>query len=177
MAFFGVTIETIKAVWPIKKADFLEAASLDGLNFEFVIAKGSFAPGDRCLYFPVDSLIPAELAEKLGVEGKLAGTDKDRVKTIKLRGQISQGLVGSTDLIPEGMESSEEITEHLGVKKYGGQAVVAGNILIRQRGTPIHPGRNVGRGKDDTLFALVPGKVEFRDRGRMGRFVSVVPRD
>ena len=63
----------------------------------------------------------------------------------------------------------------LGVKKYGGEAVVPGNILIRQRGTRWWPGRNVGLGKDHTLFALVEGKVAFR-KGRAGRtFVSVLP--
>ena len=63
--------------------------------------------------------------------------------------------------------------QYLGVKRYGGERVIAGNILIRQRGTPFHPGRNVGRGRDDTLFALADGVVEFhRRRGR--RFVSVV---
>jgi large subunit ribosomal protein L27 len=55
--------------------------------------------------------------------------------------------------------------------------VEGGCILVRQRGTPIKPGRNVGRGKDDTLFALAAGKVRFQDRGRMGRFVSVLPAD
>ena len=65
----------------------------------------------------------------------------------------------------------------LGVKRYAGQLVQGGTILIRQRGTPIKAGPNVGRGKDDTLFALVPGRVEFRDRGRLGRFVSVTPVD
>ena len=63
----------------------------------------------------------------------------------------------------------------LGVKKYGGEAVKAGNILIRQRGTRWWPGRNVGLGKDHTLFALVEGKVSF-NKGRAGRtFVSVLP--
>ncbi len=63
--------------------------------------------------------------------------------------------------------------QYLGIKKYGGERVIAGNILVRQRGTPFHPGRNVGRGKDDTLFALSDGVVEFqRRRGR--RFVAVV---
>ena len=63
----------------------------------------------------------------------------------------------------------------LGVKKYGGEAVRAGNILIRQRGTRWWPGQNVGLGKDHTLFALVEGKVLF-NKGRAGRtFVSVVP--
>jgi len=65
--------------------------------------------------------------------------------------------------------------KRLGVKKFAGEIVTGGCILIRQRGTPIKPGRNVGRGKDDTLFALIDGKVEFRDRGRLGRFVSVDP--
>ena len=67
--------------------------------------------------------------------------------------------------------------QRLGVKRFAGELVNGGTILIRQRGTPIKPGPGVGRGKDDTLFALVPGKVEFRDRGRRGRFVSVVPQD
>jgi large subunit ribosomal protein L27 len=68
-------------------------------------------------------------------------------------------------------------SKRLGVKRFAGQAVNSGSILVRQRGTPIKPGRNVGRGKDDTLFALRPGQVEFQDRGRMGRFVHVNPTD
>lgn len=59
-----------------------------------------------------------------------------------------------------------------GVKRYGGQQVVAGNILVRQLGTKVHPGRGVGRGKDYTLFALVDGEVQF---DRDGRRVSVIP--
>ena len=63
----------------------------------------------------------------------------------------------------------------LGVKKYGGEEVISGNIIIRQRGTKYHPGENVGIGKDHTIFAVVEGKVEF-SRRRGGRtFVSVVP--
>jgi len=62
--------------------------------------------------------------------------------------------------------------QRLGVKRYGGQAVNAGEIIVRQRGTHFHPGENVGRGGDDTLFALVPGKVEFGvKRGR--RIISI----
>ena len=62
----------------------------------------------------------------------------------------------------------------LGVKRFGGEAVTAGTIIVRQRGTRIHPGENVGRGGDDTLFALVAGSVEFgRRRGR--KVVNVVP--
>jgi len=69
----------------------------------------------------------------------------------------------------------ESHAQRLGVKRFAGEVVHGGSILIRQRGTPIKPGKNVGRGKDDTLFALVDGKVQFQDRGRMGRFVWVDP--
>ena len=62
----------------------------------------------------------------------------------------------------------------LGVKKFGGETVVSGNILVRQRGTKWHPGRNVGIGKDHTLFALVDGKVEFK-ASKFRDYVSVVP--
>ncbi|MEX1184250.1 MAG: 50S ribosomal protein L27 [Gemmatimonadota bacterium] len=65
--------------------------------------------------------------------------------------------------------------QYLGVKKYGGEAVIAGNIIIRQRGTKVHPGRNVGRGKDDTLFALVDGVVTFERKDRKRQQVSVYP--
>ncbi len=67
----------------------------------------------------------------------------------------------------------ESQSKRLGCKKFAGQVVNGGSILVRQRGTPIKPGKNVGRGKDDTLFALVNGVVQFEDRGRMGRFVRV----
>jgi large subunit ribosomal protein L27 len=68
----------------------------------------------------------------------------------------------------------ESNAQRLGVKRFGGEAVKPGTILVRQRGTRFHPGHNVGRGKDDTLFALVNGKVAFR-RGRTGRVIDVVP--
>ncbi|MEM9293279.1 MAG: 50S ribosomal protein L27 [Acidobacteriota bacterium] len=63
--------------------------------------------------------------------------------------------------------------QHLGVKRFGGERVSGGTIIVRQRGTRFSPGRNVGRGKDDTLFALADGVVQFQDRGRKGKFVHV----
>lgn len=63
----------------------------------------------------------------------------------------------------------------LGVKKYGGQAVLAGNIIVRQRGTKFHPGQNVGMGKDHTLFALEEGEVKFEKGFKRRTFVSVQP--
>jgi large subunit ribosomal protein L27 len=65
--------------------------------------------------------------------------------------------------------------QRLGVKRFGGQVVLAGNILVRQRGTKFHPGRNVGIGSDDTLFALTSGVVKFERVGKKDQQVSVYP--
>ena len=66
-------------------------------------------------------------------------------------------------------------SKRLGVKRADGQFVLAGNILVRQRGTNVHPGNNVGKGKDDTLFALVDGTVKFERKGKDKKQVSVYP--
>lgn len=63
--------------------------------------------------------------------------------------------------------------KRLGVKVFSGQIVTGGSIIVRQRGTRYKPGENVGIGKDDTLYARIPGEVVFKDRGRFGKFVSV----
>jgi large subunit ribosomal protein L27 len=65
--------------------------------------------------------------------------------------------------------------QRLGVKKFGGEIVTGGSIIVRQRGTRLKPGLNVGIGSDDTLFAKISGKVKFIDRGRTGRFVAIEP--
>ena len=65
--------------------------------------------------------------------------------------------------------------QRLGVKAFGGETVTGGTIIVRQRGTRLKPGLNVGIGSDDTLFAKIDGRVKFVDRGRTGRFVAVEP--
>jgi large subunit ribosomal protein L27 len=65
--------------------------------------------------------------------------------------------------------------QRLGVKKYGGEKVTSGSILVRQRGTRYNPGNNVGLGKDDTLFATSDGTVQFQNRGQRGMFVHILP--
>ena len=65
--------------------------------------------------------------------------------------------------------------QRLGVKKYGGEKVTSGSILVRQRGTRYNPGNNVGLGKDDTLFATSDGTVQFQNRGQRGMLVHIVP--
>jgi large subunit ribosomal protein L27 len=69
----------------------------------------------------------------------------------------------------------ESASKRLGVKIFGGQAAIAGNIIVRQRGTQHHPGTNVGIGKDHTLYALTDGVVEFRKKKDNRSFVSIVP--
>jgi large subunit ribosomal protein L27 len=77
--------------------------------------------------------------------------------------------VGSTD---NGRDSN---SNYLGVKLFGGQKAIAGNIIVRQRGTRFHPGENVGMGRDHTLFALVDGEVFFRRKRNNRTFISIVP--
>ena len=78
-----------------------------------------------------------------------------------------KGLVSSRN----GRDSN---AQRLGVKRFDGQLVTGGSILVRQRGTRLKPGENVGRGKDDTLFAKNSGIVKYEDKGRMGRFVHIL---
>jgi large subunit ribosomal protein L27 len=74
-----------------------------------------------------------------------------------------------------GKNGRDSAGKRLGVKRHGGQQINAGSIIVRQRGTPIKPGLNVGRAKDDTLFAMITGTVKFSDKGRKGKVVSVQP--
>jgi large subunit ribosomal protein L27 len=69
----------------------------------------------------------------------------------------------------------DSIGRRLGVKKFGGEAVISGNIIIRQRGTKFHPGANVGMGRDHTIFATTDGKVEFKTKANDRTYVSVIP--
>lgn len=69
----------------------------------------------------------------------------------------------------------DSMGQRLGVKRFDGQVVTGGSILVRQRGTRYKPGLNVGRGRDDSLFARIPGTVRFENKGRMGKFINIVP--
>ena len=139
MAFFGVTRETIEKVWPHPNADRLDLATLAGVAFQFVVARNSFAAGERVVYFPVDSVLPAAVTDALGVTGKLAGKNKDRLKTVRLRGEISQGLVGPLSLL-DGLDlpmdlspadEAERIAAGLGVVKYDPPPVMSKGALLR----------------------------------------------
>jgi len=120
MSKFAVTIEEIERVWPHPNADRLELASVRGLAYQFCIAKGAYKAGDRVVYIPIDSVLPEGLADRLGVRNFLAGPQRNRVKTAKLRGQISQGLVCKPEVL--GLDGDQtigmDIAPQLGITKY-----------------------------------------------------------
>lgn len=145
MAFFGVTVETVDTVRNHPNADRLDIATLQGMSFQFVCGRGQYRPGDQVVYFPVDSVIPVDVLRKMNLEGKLSGPNKNRVKTLRLRGEISQGLVGSLSLL-DGMTDGD-ITSYLRVTKYEQPAV------------PCRAGRLIG-----LPTGLIPYDIEGADR-------------
>lgn len=119
MSTFEVTIETIK-VFPHPNAERLELAQV-GL-YNIVVGKGTWQTGDKVLYIPEYAVLPENLITALGLEGKLAGSHKNRVKPITLRGELSQGLVAPLTFLPEGaietIGENGNFAETLGIKKW-----------------------------------------------------------
>lgn len=97
MSEFSVDIRRVARVWDHPNAQKLSLAAVDGLGFQFVTGKDAYKVGDYVVYFPVDSVMPLPIQKAFGLEGKLAGKQKDRLKTVKLRGEISQGFVAPVD--------------------------------------------------------------------------------
>lgn len=131
MAFFAVTLETIRSVVKHPQADRLDLCTLEGMDFQIVTLKDQFNPGERVLYFPLDSILPRALLARLGLEGRLAGAERNRIKTVKLRGEISQGIVARPGdfLTSEQQElRAGEITALLGVTKYEPEPMVGKNM-------------------------------------------------
>jgi len=130
MSHFAVTIETIGAITAHNNADRLEIANLAGKDYEFIVVKGEFTVSDPVVYFPIDSLLPEWIVETLNLTGRLSGAGKNRVKTVKLRGKISQGIVAPIQVlatrIPElaSAQLGDDVTTLLGVEKYDPPPVV-----------------------------------------------------
>ena len=118
MSFFAVTFEQVDQVLPHPRADRLEIIKLRGLTFQCVVQKGKFHEGDQAIYFPVDSLIPAALLERIGLTGRLSGAGKNRVKTIQLRGEVSQGIAARPEEVCQDLYDGGDLTAYLGVTKY-----------------------------------------------------------
>lgn len=119
MSTFAVEIRKIASVDIHPNANKLSLAKVEGLDYQFVTGLNEYQPGDLCVFFPIDSVLPLDLIKKIGLEGKLSGKQKNRVKTIKLRGSISQGLCAKLSILPEGKyKDGQDVTKLLGVEKY-----------------------------------------------------------
>lgn len=167
MSFFGVTIEEVEKVWSHPNADKLDLASLKGMLFQFVVGKGNWNPGDSCLYFPVDSIVPIELQKKLGVEGRLSGKAKNRIKTIKLRGEISQGMIGPITLLDgfNGEKTPENITKYFGIVKYEPEPVFfgSGKLLPLPSGMSVYDIEGADR-YEDVLNRMMDLRVNITEK-------------
>lgn len=117
MSTFAVTRERIGEIRPIPKADRIMIATLQGMDFQFVVGKDQYQPGQEVLYIPIDSVLPQNLIEVLNLQGKLAGKEQNRVKTVVLRGAYSQGLVVPSDMAL-GATNPQDITALLGITKW-----------------------------------------------------------
>lgn len=128
MAFFAVEKKKISKVWPHSNADRLELSSVEGLLFQFIVGKDEYKVGDEVVYFPIDSILPDPLIEFFQIRNHLSGKDRTRVKTAKLRGEISQGFVASVAKIKEfmGADLPADLTTALGVTKYEPPILFAG---------------------------------------------------
>ena len=160
MAFFGVTVETVEKSEKHPNADRLDITTLKGIGFSFVTRRDEFKSGDEIVYFPIDSLLPKSITDLMGLTGKLSGKEKNRIKTAKLRGVLSQGIVlpiqtvtdstnslevdeirsASKYIIDQDGGSSNQLTEFLGIKKYEPEAVPckAGNLLPLPHGLGVY---------------------------------------
>ena len=131
MAFFGVTKEKIASIIPCPNSDFLDICRLENLSFQFVVKKDQWKVGDECLYLPVDAIVPETILEQIGLKGKLSGKNKNRVKTIELRKQISQGIIIPTSFIDGLADSSQEaITKFLGIEKYEPEEIIEASCRL-----------------------------------------------
>jgi large subunit ribosomal protein L27 len=96
------------------------------------------------------------------------------IKLIQIqKSEIQNQIMAHKKGVGSSRNGRDSHAQRLGLKKFGGEKVLGGNILTRQRGTKWKPGKNVGRGKDDTLFSLIDGVVKFEDKGQKGKFISV----
>lgn len=134
MSTFAVTVEKIEEIRKHQNADRLEIIKLVDIGYQMIVPKGQYSIGDLIVYFPLDARIPNSILNRMGMVGKLGGKEHDIVKTVKLRGQISQGFVADITVILEDQESDiwdrsidkgynlipigSDVTEILGVTKY-----------------------------------------------------------
>jgi RNA ligase (TIGR02306 family) len=144
MSTFNVSLRKIAGIRDHPNADRLSLAQVEGMTYQFVTGRDEFRPGDEVLFFPPDALLPEGVVAALGLGGKLAGKEKNRVKTIRLRGEISQGIVARPEKFFPGdsWRSMDDgsITAALGVTKYEPPPVPCreGTLVRMPEGVPAY---------------------------------------
>lgn len=122
MSILAVEVREIESSIKHPNADRLDISRVVGLDYQFVTGREQYTAGDLVVYFPIDTIAPSDIQEIIGVVGKLSGANKDRVKTVKLRGEISQGLVAPIapfeELIGADLRVGADVTELLGCTKH-----------------------------------------------------------
>ncbi len=124
MSDFAVTVEVIDKIWEHTNADNLEMASLVDKDYDLVVMKEQYISGDTVIFFPIGSILPTNILDAIGLTGKLSGNGRNTVKTIKLRGNISQGIVVAPsvlydlNILKDLALPGDDLTDILGVEKY-----------------------------------------------------------
>jgi RNA ligase (TIGR02306 family) len=134
MSTFAVELKKIAKIYPHPNADKLELGQVEGMTYQFVVQKGLYNPGNEVIFFPIDSLLPQELIQQQGIANFMAGKDKNRVKTCRLRGEISQGYVAPANSIKQYLKVGtlpDNLTEALNVTKYEPPEIMthSGNLV------------------------------------------------
>jgi RNA ligase (TIGR02306 family) len=189
MSEFSVDIRRVVRVWDHPNAQKLSLAAVEGLGFQFVTGKDAYKVGDYVVYFPVDSVMPLDVQKAFGLEGKLTGKQKDRLKTVKLRGEISQGFVAPVDevlklcsfegcatdipmyIIDDISEDDAEsllaydLSTALGVSKYEQPPIAchAGNLVQLPDGVSMYDIEGVER-YPEVVNALLPRHVVITEK-------------
>jgi len=134
MSTFKIEIKKISKIYPHGNADRLELAQAEGMTYQFAVSKGAYSVGDLLVYFPVDSLLPQEFIQQQNIANFLSGKEKNRVRTVTLRGETSQGYVASVDDVKRYLKIDvlpEDLTAAMEVVKYEPPEIKisAGNLV------------------------------------------------
>lgn len=144
MSTFAVEVREISEVKKHPNADRLDICKVKGMDFQFVTGRGQYLVGDSVVYFPLDSILPSNIITTLGLDGRLGGKDKNRVSTVRLRGEISQGIVVAYAEIGQHTNGDDwpdgDMSKALGVTKYDPPPVPchAGNLVKLPAGSEVY---------------------------------------
>jgi RNA ligase (TIGR02306 family) len=181
MSTFKVTVEKISEVKNHSNADRLDIAKVSGMDFQFVVGRDEYKVGDLCIYFPLDSLLPEKITTALNLSGKLAGKDMNRIKTVKLRGEISQGIAANPKTLNMSFTDNDigkDLTAEFGVEKYDPEPVAcyAGNLVPLPDGLGVYDIEGADRFQD-VLEILLPQRVSISEKIEGQNFSTTVYND